>query len=67
MTEEKLYLAVWNLGGEKKMTVPLDGLCVKSARVAYPLSLKTEFTYGPSSLTVEFTEEHQARIFEIAL
>ena len=67
LTEEKLYLAVWNLGGEKKMTVPLDGLCVKSARVAYPLSLKTEFTYGPSSLTVEFTEEHQARIFEISL
>ena len=65
--EDKLYLAVWNLGGERHARIPLPEICVKDARVAYPLSLETRFTFDRSSLTVDFTEDFQARIFEIHL
>ena len=66
-TEKKLYLAVWNLGGEPSMTVPLAGLGAKAAWVAYPASLKTDFSLDGDSLTVHFTEDYQGRIFEVDL
>ena len=65
MTDEKLYLAVWNLHGERHVNIPLPDVCVKNARVAYPLSLETSFSFDRSSLTVDFSEDMQARIFEI--
>lgn len=66
-TEDTLYLAVWNLGGDKDVTLPLPDIKVKNAAVAYPMSLPTDFTYTQDSLTIHFTENEQARIFEIAL
>jgi len=66
-TEDKLYLAVWNLGGERHIHLPLPGVTVRSAKVAYPVSLETRFAYDESSLTVDFTEDEQARLFEITL
>ena len=66
-TEKKLYLAVWNLGGEPSVTVPLAGLGAKSAEVAYPTSLETKFSFDGDFLTVHFTEDYQGRIFEIDL
>lgn len=64
---EKLYLAVWNLGGERHVEIKLPEISVKDAKVVYPLSLETKFSFGNSSLTVDFTEDMQARIFEIDL
>lgn len=61
----KVYLAVWNLGGERHVNIPLPEICVKNAKVAYPLSLETKFSFDNSSLTVDFTEDFQARIFEL--
>ena len=43
----------------------ISEICVKNARVAYPLSLETKFSFDSSSLTVDFTEDFQARIFEL--
>ena len=65
--EDKLYLAVWNLGGNQDVTLPLPEIKVKNATVAYPISLPTDFTYTQDSITVRFTENVQARIFEITL
>jgi alpha-galactosidase len=65
--EDKLYLAVWNLGGNQDVTLPLPEIKVKNATVAYPTSLPTDFTYTQDSITVRFTENVQARIFEITL
>ena len=66
-TEDKLYLAVWNLRGERSVTIPFPELCVKHVTVAYPKTLATDFTFTENSLTVNFTEDEQARIFEIKL
>ncbi len=66
-TGDKLYLAVWNLRGERSVTIPLSELCVKAVSVAYPQALATDFTFTEQSLTVNFTEDEQARIFEISL
>lgn len=66
-TEDKLYLAVWNLRGERSVTIPFHEFSVKNASVAYPKTLATDFTFTEGSLTVNFTEDEQARIFEISL
>ena len=62
---DKLYLAVWNLGGERHVSIPLPEVTVKKAKIAYPMSLETTFSFDSSSLTVDFTEDMQAKIFEI--
>ncbi|MBR5459231.1 MAG: alpha-galactosidase [Clostridia bacterium] len=67
ITDEKLYLAVWNLGGERKINIPLSDVKVKEVKVAFPLSLETKFSYDETSLSVYFTEDYQARIFEITI
>lgn len=64
---EKLYLAVWNLGGERHVEIKLPEISVKDAKVAYPRSLETNFSFDSSSLTIDFTEDMQARIFEIKI
>ena len=65
-TEKKLYLAVWNLSGERSVTIPFPALHITRADVAYPKSLPTDFSYTENSLTVHFTEDKQARIFELS-
>jgi len=62
----KLYLAVWNLGGTEPLTIPLARR-VKSCSVGYPKSLKTDYTLSENSLTVRFTEQYMGRFFEIEL
>ncbi|MBE6947400.1 MAG: alpha-galactosidase [Ruminococcaceae bacterium] len=66
-TESKVYLAVWNLHGDKDVTLPLPEITAKNITVAYPNSLPTKYTFTSDSLTIHFTEEEQARIFEITL
>ena len=66
-TDKKVYLCVWNLHGSREVTLPLPELSAKNISVAYPVSLSTEYTFTENSLTVHFTEDEQARIFEITL
>lgn len=66
-SKEKLFLAVWNLGGEEEVRIPLEGLAVKTVKVGYPASLPTEYTFDKDGLRIRFTEKEQARLFEIDL
>jgi len=66
-TEQKVYLAVWNLGGQRLVKLPLPEIVVKDVKVAYPSSLETLFSFDNYSLTLEFTEDYQARFFEITI
>ena len=67
LTGEKLYLAVWNLGGERKVSIPLDGITPKSAKVAYPTCNALEYRLVGNNIEIEFTEDYQARMLEIEL
>ena len=49
------------------MTLPLPEITAKNVSVAYPVSLKTDYSFTENSLTVHFTEDEQARVFEIDL
>ena len=66
-TDEKVYLALWNLHGERDVTLPLPEISAKDIRVAYPASLPTDYSFTQDSLTVRFTQDEQARLFEITL
>ncbi len=66
-TEDKVYLAVWNLKGERHIHLPLPEIDVKDVKVAFPASLETKFSFDSSSLTIDFTEDIQARFFEIEI
>lgn len=66
-TENKVYLAVWNLGGERHVELLLPEIQVKAAKVAYPTTLPTQFACKENVLTVDFTEDYQARFFELTL
>lgn len=61
-----LYLAVWNLGGEKVTEIPLDET-ILSASVEYPKNMPSDFSVSGNTLTVRFAEEFAARFFEIKL
>lgn len=67
LTEEKLYLAVWNLGGERAITIPLDGITPKAAKITFPASNSVEYKLEKDKLAIAFTEDYQARMFEIDL
>ncbi len=62
----KIYLAVWRLGGKERLTVPINEE-IKRVKVGYPEKLKTEFCYDEKSLTVCLPEEYSAVFFEIEL
>lgn len=66
-TNQKLYLAVWNLGDELKHTIRLTGVRPVSAAVAYPRSLKTDHGLNGNELRVNFSQKYSARFFEIDL
>jgi hypothetical protein len=63
----KLYLAVWNLGGDKNVTIPLDGINAKDANIAYPANNSLKYRLADGRLEIEFTENYQARMFEIEI
>lgn len=64
--KNKLYLAVWNLGGDGEIcvTVP-EG--IRAVTVGYPQMLETNFTFTENTLTVRFDEKYAARVFEIEI
>lgn len=63
-TENIIYLAIYNLGGERIVNIPIRG---KSAVIAYPNQQEgVTFRLYDDHLEVHFTEEHQARFFEVS-
>lgn len=67
LSEGKLYLAVWNLGGERKVSIPLEGIDAKNAKIAYPACNSIGYKLADGKLEIEFTEDYQARMFEIEI
>lgn len=67
--DSTLLLAVWNLGGESAVEIPLGNLAPKSVRVIYPLAQKYAIPcrVKDNALHVEFTQNIQARMLEILL
>ena len=66
-TEKKLYLGVWNLHGDRHVEIALPEICVRSAKVAYPAAMETNYRCENNVLTIDFTEDEQARLFEMEL
>ena len=66
-TDKTVYLAVWNLNGERHVKLQLPDITVKDAKVIYPTTLPTIFSFDENSLTIDFTEDVQARFFKITL
>lgn len=62
-TADRIYLAVWNLGDEREVCIPIpEG--IRAVTVGYPQRLKTDFAYTENALTVRF-DGYAARFFEI--
>lgn len=63
-TEDTLYLAVWNMQGEKEVCIPLGAWKGTSATCVYP-DLPTNWSFDENTLHVQFTCAYAARFFEI--
>ena len=63
---DTIYLAVWNLGEAGEKQIEFDS-AIKNASVGYPLNNKLSYFINESSLNIKFTENYQARFFEIQL
>lgn len=65
MNKGKIYLAVWNLKGDKTVKIPVKS-GVKNVELAYPANDKdVTFSLENQTLTVNFTKDVQARFFEL--
>ena len=64
-TDEKLYLAVWNMGDKLDREISLKGY--KNAVCAYPKANELQFDYTNDTLYITFTEKYQARFFELKI
>jgi len=53
------------LDGGSSGVIPLAGISVKSVKVGYPIALATEFSLKENVLSIDFSLEEQARLFEI--
>lgn len=62
-----LYLAVWNLYGDKHIKLDLPDIQIAEVSVAYPLELHTDYSYSNNQLTINFTEDIQSRLFKFHL
>lgn len=67
MADKKLFLGVWNLNGERNVEIPFSDIKVKDAKVGYPKNLPTNYSLKDNKLSIQFTEDEQARLFEIDL
>ena len=67
-TQDKIYLAVWNLSDTSKaINIPFDGEEIVGADIAYPKKALTKYTASKNALTVCFESGKCARFFEIQL
>lgn len=65
-TDDKIYLAVWNLGGEKVFLID-TGYDVVNAKTGYPRNENIDCETDKKSLKIKFSESYQARIIEITI
>lgn len=63
-TKNKLYIAVWNLGGEKEITLSVGGEYEKINCVYPAKQNEVEYSLNNGALKIKFTEDYQARFFE---
>lgn len=63
---DTLYLAVWNTGWKGCVTIALPEFMAAQCKVAYPLSLPTEFSFRDGKLTVVLPQKYSARFFELS-
>ena len=61
---KKIYLAVWNLGKEQQVEIPLN-YSIKNAKLTYPSFASTKFYLEKDKLVVDFEEKNAARFFEL--
>ena len=64
--DNKIYLAVWHLKGENNVDIPLNKK-IKDIKIIYPASIPVKYSYKDGILNIKFSEERQARLFEINL
>jgi hypothetical protein len=65
-TDEKIYLAVWCLKGDTKVSVTIpEG--IKRAKLAYPSNSKTKYEVAGKELCVQFDQTKCAAFFEIEM
>lgn len=65
-TGNKIFLAVWNLGGERTVTVSLDEK-IEKVTVGYPKKTATDFKVEGNKFTVKLPCDYSARFFEITV
>ncbi|MBQ7378151.1 MAG: alpha-galactosidase [Clostridia bacterium] len=67
--DKTLLLAIWNLGGEKQVEIPLGAYAPKSVRIVYPTAAKYAIPclLDKDVLHIEFSQDIQARMLEILL
>ena len=68
-TDKKVYLAVWNLNGQRSVRLELPEITAKSVRVAYPVAHMGDFevSLDGNALDIRFGQDEQARIIEVEL
>lgn len=62
--DDTIYLAVWNLGGEKTVRVPIVEKILAVA-TEYPKALDTNIEFTENELAVRFDRAYDARLFAI--
>lgn len=65
---EDVYLAVWNLGGDGKINIPINEYCVKGVKIAYPAASAERVEFTDHSVSISLKEgEYQARFLQIKI
>ena len=63
-TGDTIYLAVWCLGEEKRMEIPLD-ITPKAVKIAYPSNPSAVCEKTENGVVVEFSHSNAAVFLEI--
>ncbi len=64
-SDKKLYLAVWNLGGDRNRTLPLPEINAKAVTVGYPAKRNFNVSLEDGAVKIDFGADYQARILEV--
>ena len=67
LSGKTLELAVWNMGGDGEIKIPLPDITVKGARIAYPAAASEKVTFEPHSVNISLGKGYRARLLEIKI
>lgn len=65
ISQDKLFLSVWNLNGTGTKKIPLEDITVSNAKIAFPENSTTPFEFGDHMLNIYFDAPYVARFFEL--